>query len=280
MGTPSQKKPFSRLYEFPSTAKRIFVVGDLHGDLCSYKTVVNSWQKEKGSNLVFLGDYADRGPQGLEIIESLMKLSKEDGIVVLKGNHEDYSNSGQPLFYPCDLRSEVTEKRGSWDSYFSQYLKPFFKGLYVSAMLPGKILFVHGGISNRIEDIDSLRYPAPETEKDILWSDPGDSPGEEKNPRGLGFIFGKDVTDRILKHIVVDVIIRSHEPKKTREGPYSEHNRMIVTISSTNAYERFRRQDEPHYRPHYLELKVDEVPEILADPVKFSHCVRYIEQRR
>ena len=166
MGTLSQKKPSSRLYEIPPTTKRLFVVGDLHGDRISYDTVVNSWRSEKDSSIIFLGDYADRGPHGLEVIEALMKLSKEDGVVVLKGNHEDYFDSGQPDFSPCHLISEVTEKRGSWDSYFSQCLKPFFDGLYISAVLPGKILFIHGGISTRIENIDSLMYPTPETERD------------------------------------------------------------------------------------------------------------------
>ena len=252
------------------------MVGDLHGDRISYDTVVNSWRSEKDSSIIFLGDYADRGPHGLEVIEALMKLSKEDGVVVLKGNHEDYFDSGQPDFSPCHLISEVIEKRGSWNSYFSQCLKPFFKGLYISAMLPGKILFVHGGISTRIEDIDSLRYPTPETERDILWSDPGDSPGEKRSARGSGCEFGKDITDKVMKNIAVDVIVRSHEPNKARKGPCFEHDRKVVTISSTRSYERLRLPDEPPYRPHYLDILVDETPEIFADPVKLSHYVRYI----
>ncbi len=79
--------------------------------------------------------------------------------------------------------SEVAEKRGNWSSYFNQHLKPFFDSLCISAMFRNEILFVHGGISRKIKNIDSLKYPTYEIEKDILWNDPGDALGETGNEK-------------------------------------------------------------------------------------------------
>ncbi len=64
----------SKLYEIDSEVRKFFVVGDLHGDFRSYEQVVNAWKKERDSSIIFLGDYADRGDHGMEIIESLKKL--------------------------------------------------------------------------------------------------------------------------------------------------------------------------------------------------------------
>ncbi len=41
--------------------------------------------------LVFLGDYIDRGPDSRAVIDRLIELTKNDpSVVVLRGNHEDY----------------------------------------------------------------------------------------------------------------------------------------------------------------------------------------------
>jgi hypothetical protein len=256
----------SKLYEL-GPAEKTFVVGDLHGDLRTFEYVVDAWRRSKNSNLIFLGDYADRGEQGVEIIESLMELSKQKGVIALKGNHENYSPSGVPQTYPCDLKSEVMRKRGDWDSYFNQKLKPFFDSLYLSAIIPGSILFVHGGISSKIKSVEDLRRPTSAIEADILWSDPRDEPGEVGNSRGAGVEFGQDVTDEVTKNLGVDLIIRSHYPQWASEGPHFHHNGKVVTISSARYYGR----------PHYLEIDAGEIPKILGDMGMLWECTRYVE---
>ena len=251
-----------RMYELSPNTKKIFVVGDLHGDFNSYEKILNEWKKEKDSTIVFLGDYADRGEQGVEVIESLEKLSKQKEVVALKGNHEDYYEFGDPRFFPCNLITEVKAKRGNWDSYFKQFLQPFFQSLYLSAMLLGKILFVHGGISSKIKNIDSLKHPDGEIEEDILWSDPSHIQKETPNRRGAGVEFGEDITKNVLRNINAEIVIRSHQPNLAKTGPDVSHNGKVLTISSTSVYGG---------RPHYLEINVDEVSEFLKNPKKFSY---------
>jgi serine/threonine protein phosphatase 1 len=77
---------------------RIIIIGDIHG--CYYtllrllKTV--GYDKEKDT-LVFLGDYIDRGKNGFEVVDYLIKLQKEvgkDKCICLLGNHEHMAMGG------------------------------------------------------------------------------------------------------------------------------------------------------------------------------------------
>lgn len=51
--------------------------------------------------LIFLGDYADRGPKGVEVIDSVEELiGKYPGrLIALRGNHEDYTEGGSREFH-------------------------------------------------------------------------------------------------------------------------------------------------------------------------------------
>ena len=231
----------NRLYEFKTSQllrfNKLFVIGDLHGDLNALQSLLTKIDPAKDC-IIFLGDYADRGSFGIEIIDVISSLTKKypDNIVALKGNHEDYTKLGQPTFYPCDLINEAIRMRESWETYFFREFNPFIKNLYLAAIIPHELLFVHGGISSKITSIDDLRHPAKEIEKDILWSDPLDKYGEYPNRRGAGVEFGIDVTTKTCKMIGIKKIIRSHEPQKALRGPCYEHNGKIVTTSSTSVY--------------------------------------------
>ena len=214
---------------------RIFVAGDLHGDFESYRKIKEIWGKEKNSLLIFLGDYADRGDKGYEIIEDLMELKNEENVILLKGNHEDYSEEGLPHFYPCTLINEVRKKFGDWREYFSTKLKPFIESLNLAAVLKNYLLFVHGGISSKINSMEDLNNPTREIEIDVLWSDPYEG-YEDLNPRGAGVLFGPEISERICKILNVKRIVRSHQPTKALEKPWEEHGGRVITTSSTRVY--------------------------------------------
>ncbi len=89
---------------FTSDIRTVFAIGDLHGDYESFHKILRVHEESgKGSLLLFLGDYSDRGHYGFEIITKLNRLmDSTDNIVALKGNHERYIN-GKPIFHPCRL---------------------------------------------------------------------------------------------------------------------------------------------------------------------------------
>lgn len=244
--------------------ENLLVIGDLHGDYASLQSILRN---SKPGYFVFLGDYADRGEMGYEVLEKLMRLGKAENVVLLKGNHEDYSQSGTPNFSPCTLVSEVYRKFGNWESYFRSKLRPFLENLYLAAIVEGKILLVHGGISSKIGGINDLRSPSREVEEDLLWSDP-DEEGEVPNSRGAGVEFGRDVTEKVLKRLGASLIIRSHQPNLAMNGIHFSHGGKVITISSTRVYGGL---------PHFLEIPKERIDEICRSPTKLVECVRFIK---
>jgi len=217
---------------------KVFVVGDLHGDYESFKNAVKIFEENKneGDILIFLGDYADRGENGVEIISKLSELLKtRKDIVALKGNHEDYSKYGEPRFYPCDLIDEANTKiNGGWEAFWKEVFQNFLRYLK-PAFIIGKVLFVHGGVSKKIQSREELFKK--ENEEILLWSDPYNEKGEIQNSRGAGVEFGEDVTNKVLQKLDLKLIIRSHQPNKAAHGqPFFEHSEKIVTINSSIIY--------------------------------------------
>lgn len=215
------------------------MVGDLHGDYPTLLRLLKICNLAKDC-LIFLGDYADRGSYGVEVIETVSDLAIEYpmNVFLLKGNHEDYTHRGEPTFFPSNLREEVESKRGTWEKYFQKKYKLFLSQLVLAVVLKGKLLFVHGGVSSKVDSLEKLKDPSREVEKIVLWSDPFDGLGERLNYKrgGVGVEFGADITKLVCGQLGVFKIIRSHEPRKAPNGPVYSHENKIVTINSTSIY--------------------------------------------
>lgn len=69
-----------------------FVIGDIHGCSGELRHLVDGLPLRPGDEIVFLGDYIDRGPDSSGVVSFLIELKnslKENKLVFLKGNHED-----------------------------------------------------------------------------------------------------------------------------------------------------------------------------------------------
>ncbi|MBT5346895.1 hypothetical protein HOL52_03420 [bacterium] len=70
------------------------VIPDVHGSVLSLNETVFSTQKfafEEGINfndIIFLGDFVDRGRYSMEVIEKVLDLRRSYNVVTLMGNHE------------------------------------------------------------------------------------------------------------------------------------------------------------------------------------------------
>jgi hypothetical protein len=232
-----QSRLFELTHEMLADACRIIVAGDIHGDWKSCNRICELFDPIH-DYLIFLGDYADRGEKGIEVIDRITDLVDEypTQVIPLKGNHEDYSEVGEPFFTPSNLMYEARKKKGGWTTYFWEDLKPFLDQLYLAVLIPTEILFVHGGISSKLMDLDDLRYPSRSVEMDILWSDPFEGEGELFNVRGVGVEFGRTISEEICERLKVKKVVRSHQPGKAQKGPFFEHDSRIITISSTEVY--------------------------------------------
>ena len=56
-----------------SNIKRLLIVGDLHGDYFALKDILYFFNPTQ-DGIIFLGDYADRGEYGIEVIETVRSL--------------------------------------------------------------------------------------------------------------------------------------------------------------------------------------------------------------
>lgn len=73
-----------------SASGRILCVGDIHGCAAELAVLLESLALEPSDQLVFLGDYIDRGDQSAQTIELLLEVRAAfPHTVFLRGNHED-----------------------------------------------------------------------------------------------------------------------------------------------------------------------------------------------
>jgi Diadenosine tetraphosphatase and related serine/threonine protein phosphatases len=63
---------------------RYVAVGDLHGDNKTLQLLLKEWE----GPYLFLGDYIDRGDEGLEVVTEVFRLFVERKALPLRGNHE------------------------------------------------------------------------------------------------------------------------------------------------------------------------------------------------
>jgi serine/threonine protein phosphatase 1 len=141
---------------------------------------------EEGDELVFMGDYVDRGPDSRGVVELLISLARERPCTFLCGNHEsmflDFLGWDGPAWFGGDafLANGGDRTLASY-GYFDQAepdprdfaLPPeheaFYRGLALHHVA-GDYLFVHAGIGRQqLQESDlhyALRRARPE---DLLW---------------------------------------------------------------------------------------------------------------
>lgn len=243
------------------------VVGDLHGDLDSLERILRKTnfvervnEKEK-LMLVFLGDYIDRGPKQLEVLNLVLELKRNfpENVVALRGNHEviplSQSFSGEESF----LGRLITKYEYNGASVY-RGLAMLFDKLPLAAKTENGILFVHGGVSDKVKGEPTLIY-ALELRDDLTWSDPRDIEGVAPNrERGAGVYFGKDVLEEVLKSVNCKILIRAHEPV-TNSGEMFDGK--LLTVFSSGMYKNYNSSYRVGYGYVTLEKEVENVRGIL-----------------
>lgn len=140
-------------------SNRYFAIGDIHGCFNSMKELIeNKIQLRKDDELIFLGDYIDRGPDSKKVLDYIIELQNNDyDIVTLLGNHESmlvdayYNESAMSKW----IQNGGSETLRSFDIDSLKAIDPqyidFFKKLKLYYELDNYI-FVHAGFNDKLED--------------------------------------------------------------------------------------------------------------------------------
>lgn len=263
---------FSDFITFSEDDKKYYVIGDLHADLNSFLEILKSIKFQEdfdNINLVFLGDYIDRGKDKLELVNRiiLLKYLLPNNIHLLRGNHELYridndGNYQSPMLnadmsYLFDfLTLLATDEKYKEYGITKEYIKlyaDFFDSMPTVALFNFKnikICAMHGGLpradlySNDYYDSQSytnFNTLLDSTTKDnvgisqkinMLWSDPYDGYDEGfTNTSEVRFSFSKNQFIAFCKKYDIDMILRAHEAQHNGYKPYFD-NRLISVFSS------------------------------------------------
>jgi len=67
---------------------RRFAIGDIHGCAKALRSVIDAIDPQPDDEIVFMGDYVDRGPDSRDTIDQIIALQTRTQVVALRGNHE------------------------------------------------------------------------------------------------------------------------------------------------------------------------------------------------
>uniref|UniRef100_A0A0N5CFX6 Serine/threonine-protein phosphatase n=1 Tax=Strongyloides papillosus TaxID=174720 RepID=A0A0N5CFX6_STREA len=216
----------------------VTLVGDIHGQFQDLKAIFLHNGCPPDKKYVFLGDYVDRGPFSIECITLLLALRilYPDNIVVLRGNHESQPvNMHYGFFKECKMR---------YSTSLYEAFQRAFNCLPFCANVGGKILCMHGGITNEIgslKELELIDIPCEIPELGVLaeltWADPVDNPSTPlytASPRGAGHLFGKLALNDFLKLHKLNLIVRGHQV--VQDGYELFGDKRLTTLFSAPTY--------------------------------------------
>lgn len=151
---------------------KIFVVGDIHGCFDKLRALMDKIPINYAQDqLIFIGDYIDRGPSSVEVVDYLIDLKKRfPGTIFLMGNHEDmlqnYLDGSDRFTYLLNGGQRTLEEYLNRSNNPKTYPVPsehleFFNSLFLYYQTEDYI-FVHAGLRKKV--------PLESQEKmDLLW---------------------------------------------------------------------------------------------------------------
>ena len=211
-------------------------MGDIHGQYNDLLRILATCKPPPATRYLFLGDYVDRGRQGLECIILLLayKIAYPADFFLLRGNHELARINEHYGFQEEVLRRFKSKKL--WKLFQS-----VFNVMPVCGLVGDRILCMHGGLSPDLERLDQLRAlerpmdPTDGIPNDLLWADPDPrGKGWSQNNRGTSYLFGKDIVHQYCRKLGLELIVRAHQV--CQDGYRFFAGKKLVTLFSAPNY--------------------------------------------
>lgn len=215
----------------------VTVCGDIHGQFYDLLELFRTGGEIPDTNYIFIGDFVDRGFNSVETFELLLclKLKYPGNVTLLRGNHES-----RQITLVYGFFDEIVRKYGNANPW--KYCTDVFDYLGLAAVIEGKILCIHGGLSPDIKTLDHIRTIERKVEIphdgpfcDLMWSDPEDIETWQMSPRGAGWLFGNKVTKEFNHLNGLELVARAHQ--LVQEGyKYWFPEKSLVTVWSAPNY--------------------------------------------
>ncbi len=143
-----------------------YVIGDIHGCLAPLQALMAKLPIRKNDDLLFIGDYIDRGPDAKGVVDYVLDLrrSRQGKVICLMGNHEwmllNYLDGTDPVSWLQNGGHATLASYGGEHKIPPAHLE-FFRNLS-PVHRTEEYLFVHAGIRPGVP----LEQQNPE---DMLW---------------------------------------------------------------------------------------------------------------
>lgn len=145
--------------------ERTIVIGDIHGCYHTLSDLLKECEATKKDRYIFIGDYIDRGPFSMHVVERLLVAQQELGdkrVVLLRGNHEQFAidkNGRLDFLWEANGGLETMRSYKDHNMILTNHIKAFKKmPVYLD---DGEYIFVHAGLKH-----PNLR---DNSEKEMLW---------------------------------------------------------------------------------------------------------------
>lgn len=225
-------------YDLPNVVEtpteNVLYVGDLHGDLGAIKTIYEIARRYKNHSLVFLGDYADRGPYQTETVNFILALGliEPERVFILRGNHESERVAVRYGFY-----LDVTKKYSG--QIFRKYIDAF-EALPVAGLSRNGVFSCHGGVPEGVYSFEQLLELKRQKENfedniimQLVWNDPIDKDVRfRNNVRGEKIrTYGRKAFDEFAHNLEINLMFRAHQVFP--DGIQTFFDGRLISIFST-----------------------------------------------
>jgi serine/threonine-protein phosphatase PP1 catalytic subunit len=189
------------------------ICGDIHGQFYDLLEFFRIGGRPPDTNYLFLGDYVDRGNNSVEVFSLLLalKVRHPHNVWLLRGNHE---SAGIARVYGFFSECALPYSQSIWGAFTA-----VFQWLPFVAIIDGRILCVHGGLSPEMVDIRQLECVKRPVEilsqgmlSDVVSADHcNDHPDFMPSLRGTSYTYRPDVTDMFMRMHGLELICRGHQ---------------------------------------------------------------------
>lgn len=221
-----------------------YIFGDIHGQFSDLIRFLEKTGLPPASNLVFLGDYVDRGQNSLEVVALLfaLKIKYPNNVFLIRGNHECSSINKQYGFYDECLERYTDNQKGAIELW--NVVNEALHYIPLALVLNNSVFCVHGGISPYLQNLDDINkcvrgdtIPDDGLLCDLTWSDPKKHSNPNnwiKNDRGVSYFFNENALDDFMNATGIQMVCRAHQSIKT--GFQFFNKQKLITVFSAPNY--------------------------------------------